>query len=202
MINISKKHIVLYFSLAMLLVSLAFSVSYAYFTMTITGNENVQETRVVTGILDIDFNITDKITNSNIMLIDDSDREERAEAITFSVSNNGTGNVSGAYLIYLNDLTISDNLKSADFKWELVKNNVTLFEGDFLTASTGNAFPITSMTSASGVVSPLVQTIAVNNTDNFVLRVWLSSTDDDQTGLLGGTFSAKVKMIATQVTSD
>ena len=30
----------------------------------------------------------------------------------------------------------------------------------------------------------------------------LSSTDDDQTGLLGGTFSAKVKMIATQVTSD
>ena len=197
---ISKRHLALYLCFALLLVSLAFGVSYAYFTLTVTGNDSVNETRITTGTLSINYSYGDTINNSNIMLIDDTDKLTRAESISFSITNT-SANLNGAYLVYLDDLTISNNLKSTDFKWELVKNGTATFAGDFSTAVTGTPLTLTSMALTNGTLSPIPQTISYGNTDNLVLRIWLSKTQADQNALLGGSFSAKVRMIASQVTS-
>lgn len=191
---IDKKSVVIYLLVALFLITLSFGVSYAYFTADVTGNEPATESRVTAGTLKVDFTITDKISNSNIMLIKDSDRATRAESIPFSVSNNG--NLAGQYMIYLTDLSISNNLKSEDFKWELIKNGTTTYAGNFTTATSGTLFPLTSI-AQGGSVTPVSQSLAVGSTDNYVLRVWLSETQEDQTSLLGGTFSAKVQMIST-----
>ena len=195
---IDKKSVTLYVLVALFLVSISFGVSYAYFTASVTGNDTAKQTKVTAGTLGVSFDVTDKITNNNIMLIKDADRATKAESLTFSVANNG--NLAGQYLIYLTDLSISNNLKSADFKWELIKNGTTTYSGNFTTATNGVLFPLTSVTEA-GSLTPANQQIAVGSTDNYVLRVWLSETQEDQTSLLGGTFSGKVKMISTVAAS-
>ena len=195
---LDKKSIIIYIAVALFLILLSFGVSYAYFTVAVSGNETATQSKITTGTLKVDFAITDKINNANIMLIKDSDRATKAESVPFSVTN--SGNITGQYLIYLTDVNISNNLKSTDFKWELIKNGTTTYSGDFSTAVNGTLFPLTSVTQ-SGSVTPVNQAILVNATDNYVLRVWLSETQADQTSLLGGTFSAKVQMISTSQAS-
>lgn len=194
--KLSIKSVLIYVGIALLLVSLSFGLSYAYFTTTVTGNDDAKPTRVLSGTLSVDFTITDRINNSNIMLIQDSDRTTMAESVPFTVTNNG--NVDGTYIVYLSDMTISNNLKSEDFKWELVKNNTITYTGDFTSAVNGELFPLTSTTQIDGSLSPVAQNIAVNDTDSYVLRVWLSETEADQTNLLGGNFTGKVDVIVTQ----
>ena len=190
------KSVLIYIGIALLLISLSFGISYAFFTVLVSGNEDAKHTKVTTGTLSVDFTMTNRINNSNIMLIQDSERTTKAESVPFTVANNG--NVAGSYIVYLSDLTISNNLLSEDFKWELVKNNTITYSGDFTSAVSGTLFPLTSTTQLDGSLSPVAQNIAVNGSDSYVLRIWLSETEADQTSLLGGTFSAKVDVVATQ----
>ena len=183
----NKRNLVLYFSITIILISVAFAVSYAFFNANILGNDKVTTTNVTTGTLTIDFATSAYINNTNLFLISDSDIETKADATKFSISNTN-GNVTGKYTISLTDLTISDNLKSADFKWQLLKNNTALATGNFTNATTGTEYSLTTSN----------QSISVNQTDSYILRIWLSETQQDQLSLTNGTFSAKVKMTAVE----
>src|SRR5574344_18938 len=181
-----KRNLILYLSIVVILICIAFSASYAYFTATITGNDTAKTTQVTSGTLDIDFTTSAYISNSNLFLIDDADKATKADATTFTVANSN-GNVSGKYNLVLTELAISDNLKSQYFKWELLKNDTAINNGDFTSAVTGTDFNLTSTS----------QTIAVNSTDSYILRIWLSESNTNQISLTSGSFSAKVKMVAT-----
>ena len=184
---------------AVALLTLTLGVSYAYFTATVTGNDSAVVTKIVAGILDVDFTITDRISNDNILLIKDEKREEKAETLDFTVSNNGRGTLDAVYYVYLTDLNITNNLKSQDFKWELIKNDDTVFTGNFSSAETNTDFTITSETN-NGIVIPVKQELSVGQIDRYKLRIWLSEKEEDQNSLLNGTFSGKVRVTSTQLT--
>ena len=184
---------------AIALLTLTLGVSYAYFTATVTGNDSAVVTKIVAGILDVDFTITDRISNDNILLIKDEKREEKAETLDFTVSNNGRGTLDAVYYVYLTDLNITNNLKSPDFKWELIKNDDTVFTGNFSSAETNTDFTITSETN-NGIVIPVKQELSVGQVDRYKLRIWLSEKEEDQNNLLNGSFSGKVRVTSTQLT--
>ena len=191
--KVKKRYVVLSVSITVILISIAFKVSYAFFTPTIQGNENVTETRAVTGKLDINFTTSDYINNSRLFLIKDNERALKAEKTLFTVDNqNSTGTLPATYQLYLTNVSISNRLKSADFKWELLLNNVVESSGNFSSATTGTDILIT----------PNVKSIAVNQIDSWEFRIWLSETSADQSSLVGtdptdlSSFSAKVSLVA------
>ena len=182
-----KRNYLLYISLIVILISIAFSLSYAYLSANVTGNDTAKTTNVTSGTLNIDFATSAYISNNNMLLISDENVATQADQTSFTVANT-TGNINGKYTLSLTELSISANLKSSDFKWDLLKNGTSISSGNFTTAVTGTDFDLTSG----------VQTISTNTTDSYVLRIWLSETTSDQQSLENGTFSAKIKMTATQ----
>jgi len=161
-------------------------ITYAYFTATVTGNEDAKSTRVTSGKLIIDFETTEYINNLTGELIKDSQKEDLADYSNFTVKHNVESKNKADYTLSLTDIEISDNLKSADFKWELVKNNTVINSGDF--SSIGN--------STSLNLTLDMQRLEVNQTDNYTFRIWLSETNVDQSNLYNGTFSAKIALVA------
>lgn len=168
---------------ALSLFVLSFSVSYSFFTTVpqINNPENAT-THVATDYLDFDFGTTEYINNTDIKLIKPANVATEADKTIFNVARKAGSKFEIKYNIYLTDLTISDNLKSADFKWDLLQNGTSVYSGNFSTAESNEIFMLTA--------EPLLTN---NDTSkSYELRIWLEETDKDQIGLLDGSFSAKV----------
>lgn len=172
-----------------LVVVCALGVTYAYFTANIKGNDTAKETKVTTGTLDIIFETSQYIKNKNATLIPDSERETKADYTEFTVKHNKSTDVEGIYHVYLTEITISDNFKSPDVKWELVKNGTVLQQGNF--ADIGNATTI-RLTKEN---EP--QTLPYDKEDTLVFRIWLSETDQDQLSLTSGSLKGRIMVEAT-----
>lgn len=185
--NDIKKHSILYISIAIIVISITFVVSYAYMTAKVIGNEDANNTKVSTGTLEVSFTTSSYIKENDMQLINAADVAKSAAHTDFSISHSKNSNVATKYNLYLTELTISDNFKSKYFKWELLKNGTTLYSGNFTNAITGEDYLLTS--------SP--QTLEVSKTDNYILRIWLENDlQVNQIDLTNGTFSGNVKLIA------
>ena len=186
--NDIKKHSILYISIAIIVISITFVVSYAYMTAKVIGNEDANNTKVSTGTLEVSFTTSSYIKENDMQLINAADVAKSAVHTDFSISHSKNSNVTTKYNLYLTELTISDNFKSKYFKWELLKNGTTLYRGNFTNAITEKDYLLTS--------SP--QTLEVSKTDNYILRIWLENDlQVNQIDLTNGTFSGKVKLIAS-----
>lgn len=165
------------------LFTLAFSLSYSYFTVT-PKNETTEDERsaiVTTDYLDINFTTSKYINNQNLVLIKEDNIASGAEVTSFTIAKKTGRTYKIKYDIYLTDLNI-DKLNSADFKWELLQNGTPIYNGNFSKAKTGERFMLTAD-------SILLNT---ESSASYDLRIWLQETDVDQSGLYKGTFSAKV----------
>lgn|SRR5574344_69187 len=182
-----KRTSVLYISITVLLISLAFSMSYAVLTAKVEGNSAATPMSVNTSSLTIDFTTSEYINNNKMSLINDSEKTDKAEKNIFTISN--SSGVMAKYNLALTELVISDNLKSSDFKWELLKNDSIISNGDFSNAISATDYSISS-----------VQSIGNNQTDSYIFRIWLSESGTNQIGLLNGSFNAKVKLVASATT--
>lgn len=168
------------------LLVLSFSLSYAYFTVGVNYTSTAEERKqtVNTATLDIDFITSEYINNNSIQLIKAEEVETLSEKSIFNIKNIDGATYDSKYNISLKELTISDNFKSQDFKWSLVKNNEEIATGNFSSANSGEDILLTS--------SPIV--LLSNETHNYELRIWLQETDLDQSSLYDGIFQAKVSI--------
>lgn len=180
------KEIVFAVSVIVILVSITYRLSYAYFVATVTGNSTATASTIGAGTLNVNFTTSQYVSNDSLMLISDADKATSAEKMLFSVSQATATTVAARYNVYLTELSISNNFKSSDFKWELLRNSSVIASGNFTTAVSGTDFKLNST----------ALDLAVNATDNLELRLWLSQQDYDQLSLTNGTFSAKVKIEA------
>ena len=133
--TVQKRNMILYVSIALILVSLGFRLSYAFMLATVTGNDTVTPVSVKTGNLDITFTTSQYITTANkILLINDNESSTKALKSSFTVANpTALSTVNAKYDIYLSNITISNNLKQGDMKWELVKGGTVIENGTFNT---------------------------------------------------------------------
>ena len=150
---------------------------------------------ITTANVDIDVLTCQYINDPKLMLINDSDRVASAPYTSFAITSKSTSTISADYTLYLTDFTISDNFVSNDFKWELVRKNdsgeTQVATGNFANAVTGKDYTLTTANI----------TIAPQDTHQYIFRIWLSYTDNDQANLLNGSFSGKIALTTGKITN-
>lgn len=180
--KVPKRYVVFYLSIVVLIATITFKVSNAYFTANIYGNDSAYQTVITSGDLQLSFLDTQYINTNDLTIIDASEVATKAEKSTFKVKNTGTA--SAKYRIDLG-VTISENLKSSDFKWELLVDNVVNNSGTFANVNSGSTITLTA--------SPLA--LAPNEVHNYELRLWLQDNPSaNQISLTEGTFTGVVSL--------
>lgn len=180
----NKKRIFRFSVLLAIIIPVVLSISYAYFQAIITGTD-AGITGTSTSKFDIEL-VTDAggyINATELLLITEDEVPEYSQKGNFKVVS-GNNDHYIYYTLSLSELTISSNLQVADFKWQLLKDN------NIYTSGTFSGISQNSMTLASGIV------IGANETANYELRLWIEESGGDQFYLIGGTFAAKVSMVA------
>ncbi len=179
------------FTILLTIVAFGIAFSYAYFSLTIFGNETASSLNTNSANLEINFDTTDYIYNTTADLIDDSEKEEKADVNIFSVSHTPNSTVSAAaYVLTLDQINISQNLKSEDFKWELLKYDELLEDGSVI-----NSGDFSSVNSSMTLVDT-PQILPAGQIDHYIFRIWLSKTNQDQSKLYG-SFSGKIVLTAS-----
>lgn len=181
-----KKHIIKTSVFIACLLVLTVSLSYSFYTYQVTTIGDKDTTNVAMGKIDLDFQTSQYFNNPQMMLIKDEEAELKADHTDFTVGHTEESTMDLFYFVSLTDITISENFKSPDFKWSLMKNGEV--------AASGNFANIGSETSMLLTEEPIL--LSLGSTDTLILRVWLSETDQDQSALYNGNFSGKVEVSA------
>ncbi len=188
------KHFILYISIALILITTAFSASRAFYLARIKITDTINPSTVTNANLDIEFLTSQYINEPKMMLIKDADRQSSAAYTSFAITSKSTSTIKANYTLYLTDFTISTNFISEDFKWELVRKDgsseTTISNGNFSSAVSGNDYTLTTE----------ALTISPSETQQYIFRIWLSYTDKDQASLLEGSFSGKMGLTTGKIT--
>ncbi len=196
------------------LVILTMSTTYAYFTLKITGTSAASSLTAAKLSLATDLTTKAAFSNTKFSLINASDKATKANSVSFYITNNSTAGVSALYTVYLTNVTITKNLKSADLKWELVKSGTTestIASGDF-SGVTGTATTVTVNVNGTNTskealsisritLNSTAVKLAKGSTDNLIFRIWLQNSNANQTSLLEGSFKGKLAFEATPTKS-
>lgn len=187
------------------IIIIGISGSYAYFVNSVQEkNSENKGVTVSSGDLNMSFTTSAYIDTDSASLIDDGEITTKADSTSFSVGLPSDASATSAlYDLYLTDITMTNNFKSADVKWALYKDGSSVATGNFssveLTNSDGTlcaAFTSGSTpVSCTGAKINLQQNINITKgkTDNYSLYIWLSNaTDRNQLDLLEGSLKAKV----------
>lgn len=195
------------------LIVVGVSGTYAYYTNTMTGGPS--ETKVKSGVFKVTSSLesANAINNTKMRLIDSTEKEVKAEKVTFTVTSTNESTVNGKYFIYLRDVTLSKNLYTNYLKWELVQNDTIIAEGNFQDAAayrtdTPNANEqdnvLTSLSDIKLTTDAL--DLTKNTTDTLIFRMWLENDKDvNQIALTNGSFAGRLYLEAypvSEVTGD
>lgn len=165
--------------------------SYAYYTFSDGTNVNV-----TTGNFDADvavvFNQSQYINMRSGVPISTSDVDKYANKSVFTLVPDST-KLSGydvAVNIKLVDISIDDELKISDFKYDLNCNNGSTPT----TLKSGTGVDFTSSDITLGTLSTSDNTFNVNNSYTCTLRIWLNESGADQNSLMNKHFSSLIKV--------
>jgi len=193
--NKDKKDIIYKILIAItVIIPLIIAFSYAYFLAKIKG-----DTTTISGTVVEEFNfnlVTENdgyINATNIFPITNDQIEEYANLGTFKVVT-GDNKYSVSYNISLTDITISNELKTADFKWSLT---CTSCSDDSKNASGSFA---NFSGSEKNLESDLI--IASESYDEYELRLWITSTNSDQSSILNKSFRGKIKVVGEFIVTE
>lgn len=200
--------------LVVALIVLGVSGSYAFYTTTIKGT--AKTTKATSGVFRVTSNLdsTKAIKNSKINLTNAEDVATKAEKVTFTVTNASDSNIEGNYFITLKEITISKNLFSNYFKWELLNGETSVASGNFgFDSNTINT--IRTDTPTEGEADNVTTTIKdiklnteaillpVNTTHNLTFRIWLENDkNQNQIELTNGTFSGRLYLEAIPISQN
>ena len=195
--KLPKRNIVLYLSIVVVLISLTFKASYAFFTASVENTTTPTNSVVQTAELKINFGSNASYINATDLSL--MTAEEAATSTNnvsrFKVTN--TGSVAGKYRLYLSNYSITENLVHADFKWKLTVNG-TNYTGTFYDLFNGKT-ATDGVIASSTVDIPLVSSdisLANNSEHACEFRIWIEETEQNQIGLTNGSFSGQIKLIA------
>ena len=189
--NNNKRLIVLSITGVLILIAGVVGLTYSWFSTIIEGTG--KPIIVTAGILDIKYEETEVMNVTFAEPIYDDNRGTQAYKNVFTVSHEERSNIDACYSIDLSIDSIQDKFKSEWIKYELydVTNNVSVTGiQDFSEVTGAGIIPLASNLN-----------LAVNDSVQYELRIWLSYSDTiDQTSLLqnnsGTAISAHIKVTA------
>lgn len=193
-----KRHYLVALIVTLSLVIIAVSGSYAYYVNAVKNvNEDNQGVNITSNGLTINFNSTNTLTADSMDLIKDEEVKASDYHTDFNITFPSDSKVnSAAYNLYLTDIKMTNNYKSADLKWALYDSSsdtTPVATGDFSGAS------LSETANEDGTYDALDLSLVTNkninkgDTVSYKLYVWLSyKSDVQQSNLLNGSMSMKV----------
>lgn len=164
---------------------LIFGISYAWYSYSNA------ETSVIGGTIKetptIIFAQTNYIKSTNNMPIDDVDRYNYANKNSFTITlDKELKNYQTAVEISLVNINISEELKIANYKYELLQNGLTIKEGNFEEIGNKNTLTLVPMTILNHQLDE----------EGYIydLYIWLSDDGTNQNDLMNKNFSAKINV--------
>ena len=176
--------------------SLVLGLTYAFYTSNDGVNTNVttsnEDPRLV-----VTFNQSQYINFNVGIPIPDNKIDEQASKSVFTINPDET-KLSGkdvAITISLVNLSIADELKISDFKYDLICNNGT--NNSTLANGTGASFTndvLSNNLLPLGSLSTSDNTFDATKDYTCTFRLWLHETGEDQNSLMGKNFSGVLKV--------
>ena len=190
--------------LVVALMVLAFSGTYAFFTTNFIGEPST--TSAKSGVFKIESSLerTNVLKNKKMILIDEEEKEQKAEKLNFTVTNKNDSTVDGSIAIFLKDITLSKNLYSKYLKWELLKENELISSGDFESAvrmdEEISGEEENTITNVEDIQLVANISIPKNTTTSYVFRMYLlNDKNQNQIELTNGHFSGRLYLEAVPV---
>ncbi len=175
----NKSFILPWIVLGISIIIFASGLTYAYFDYVI-NSEDESSLRTVATDLVITIGGTTVDVN-NLYPIYDDYKDTEAYSFPFTVANESR-KMSACYSVKLNIESISESLRTADFKWELINNTTgSTTNGNFLNEDDNE------------IIFSSNQTIVKDTSVSYTLKVWLSnSTTVNQSNTKNASMSSKI----------
>ena len=190
-----KNKLWLFEIVSVLVLSLGFTLALKYISKKIN-------TSLVSANINVIYKGDSKITKDLFLPIKENEIEEYGAVANFTVKgaeNNVTDN-NIVYDITLTDIDIMDGLLDENFKFQLLKNDVIIGEGNFSSLQVekkGEKYKYYQRVILNENVLNLPK--YTDTADSFQLRIYILDNGSDQSSLMGQRFRAKVE-IATYTT--
>ena len=166
-------------------IGILFGSSYAWYAYK-NAEANI-EGSTINEIPTTIFSQTEYIYNNNIMPILDEDRYNYATKNSFAITIPASleGYEVGLEIL-LKDIIMSNELKIANFKYELLQDGITITNGDFSNIESNDNLILMPMTQMNLNTYP--------KTYNYELYIWLSDDGSNQNELMNKTIKAKINV--------
>ncbi len=201
----SSKNLGRIFVLVVSLIVIGISGSYAYFTTNIMGKPT--QSTISSGKFDVTSSLegANAIKDLSLTLINAEEVATKAKKLEFTVVSTSHSTIDAKYDVFLRGISLSKNLYSADFKWELinkdcVEESCVLASGDFSTVErTDQAVPEEEPNVLTTVkdIQLTTESLLLNKdtTQNLIFRIWLQNDENrNQIELTNGSFEGKLAL--------
>lgn len=169
-------------SLIVLLILLVMATgTYAWFTWRSTNNTSL--TMNIGKLTDVTFNSGNDISTSTLAPVYNYTDGEKT---TFSINNKDTSGTILNYSVKLNITSIASELKSADLKYVLLKNDTIVQEGDFSSITTGSTTIYSDSISSSG-------------TTNFIFYLYIDGNSENNLSMMNKSLSGTLTVEGSEV---
>lgn len=206
--NTNKRQYIKVMILVVALVVLAFSGTYAYFV-----NSNAKEPTVTSAKSGV-FKVTSSLENASaiknprLVLIEENQRDTKADKLTFTVTSTSESTVDGTFNLYMQDIELTKNLYTKYLKWELLDEAGTILaDGGFENAKrVGTAVDGEVDNVLTNVEQMQLNTTGIdipkNTTKTYTFRMYLlNDPNKNQIDLTEGSFSGRLYLKAVPVSS-
>ena len=186
-----KNKLWLFEIVSVLVLSLGFTLALKYISKKIN-------TSLVSANINVIYKGDSKITKDLFLPIKENEIEEYGAVANFTVKgaeNNVTDN-NIVYDITLTDIDITDGLLDENFKFQLLKNDVIIGEGNFSSLQVekkGEKYKYYQRVILNENVLNLPK--YTDTADSFQLRIYILDNGSDQNSLMGQRFRAKVEIV-------
>lgn len=180
-----KKVILIMIITITIIIGVMFGISYGWYSYNNAQSNlsasTIKETPTVI------FSQTEYISSSQTMPIYDKDRYNYANKNSFTITiNENLKDYQVGIEISLINISMPDELKISNYKYELLQDGKSISQGDFSTIGKESTLKLLPMS--------IIETTTYPKTYNYELLIWLSEDETDQNNLMNKTFSAKVNI--------
>lgn len=180
------KKLLLVLGIAMTITVLVmFGVTYGWYEYSTA--QAAAKGKTINEVPTVIFTSDENIYVNRIMPIYDDDRYTYGEKNTFTVTvGDNLKDYDTGIEISLTNLKIADELKIADYKYELLQDGVVVSSGNFSNVGMSTNMTIMPM--------KILNTVSFPQTYTYELYIWLSENGANQNNLMNKVFNAKLNV--------
>lgn len=180
-----KKIVIILSITTIVAIGILFGGSYAWYAYTNAETNISSKTKEEAPT--VIFSQTEYLFSKTTMPILDEDRYNYGNKNSFTITiGDNLREYQTGIEISLNDIAMSNELKIANYKYELLQNGVTVASGDFSNIGSSKELSLMPMTVITPSSYPAVY--------NYELYIWLSDDGSNQNDLMNKAFRAKVNV--------